>query len=63
MAWKRFLKESKSFMEYNSLSLFGKLKFWIRFPKAYFVYFKLMYLDQKVRRMLEWRKEAEELSE
>lgn len=61
MVWRGIIKESKSFMVYDSLSLFGKLKFWLRFPRAYYRYFKLMYLDRRVRQMLAWRKGAEEL--
>lgn len=35
MAWRGFLKESKSFMNYPHC---GRLKFWLEFPKAFIIY-------------------------
>lgn len=45
MSWRGFHKESKSFMNYENLSIKDKLKFWIRYPYAYYIYIKNIYFD------------------
>ncbi len=55
-----FLKDSKSFMSYNSRNITGKISFWIQYPRAYYRYIKLMYFDKGVKGMLLLRKQSEE---
>lgn len=43
--WLGFITESKKFMNYPK---FGRLKFWLRFPKAYIIYIFLT-LREKLR--------------
>jgi len=38
MAWQGFMKESKSFMNYNARTGFGKLRFWAYYPIALIKY-------------------------
>jgi len=46
MAWKGFLVESKSYMNYPNC---GHLHFWWRFPKALFTYLFVVYVRPKFR--------------
>ncbi len=43
MAWKGLLAESKSYMVYPKC---GRLKFWLRYPKAFIKFHWCMYKDR-----------------
>ena len=40
--FKFFYTTSLSYMNYKNLGMYNKLKFWISFPKAYYIYYKLI---------------------
>ena len=35
MAWTNFLQESKKFCSYKDRNLIDKIKFWVRYPRAW----------------------------
>lgn len=59
MAWRGFYLESKSLMCYSNMTPISKIKFWVKYPIAYYKYIKLMTKDS-VKNMLTERKIAEE---
>lgn len=42
MAWRGFYLESKSLMCYSNMTPISKIKFWVKYPIAYYKYIKLM---------------------
>lgn len=40
--WQGFVKESKSWMSYNKLTVRGKVRFWLRFPLAALRFYALL---------------------
>ena len=56
---KGFTEMSKCFMSYDSLSFTGKIKFWVKYPRALCRYTYFMYFRDDIKKMLTERKLAE----